>query len=175
MILSIGPLRTNFSEILIEIQNFSFTKMHLKTSSAKWRPFCPWRDMLTRYLIPYRGNISKCQSFPCLHVVIRNTRTDLLVSHGILMDKMEKNTLLFYVQTFIHSLANVCVSHIRSHMCCKCHYYDICVCVLINLYPPSAAYMRQWIGSALFQIMACRLFGEKPLPKPMLGYCELYP
>ena len=38
---SIGPLGTNFSEILIQIQTFSFTKMHLKMSSAKWRPFCP--------------------------------------------------------------------------------------------------------------------------------------
>ena len=38
-ILLIGPLGTNFSEILIGIQTFSFKKMHLKTSSAKWRPF----------------------------------------------------------------------------------------------------------------------------------------
>ena len=35
--------------------------------------------------------------------------------------------------------------------------------------------MRQWIGSALVQIMACRLFGAKPLSKPMLGYCQLDP
>ena len=33
--------------------------------------------------------------------------------------------------------------------------------------------MRQWIGSALGQIMACRLFGAKPLSKPVLGYCQL--
>ena len=39
-ILLIGPLGTNFSEILIGIQTFSFKKMHLKMSSAKWRPFC---------------------------------------------------------------------------------------------------------------------------------------
>ena len=39
-ILLIGPLGTNFSEILIGIQTFSFTKMHLKISSAIWRPFC---------------------------------------------------------------------------------------------------------------------------------------
>ena len=39
-ILLIGPLGTNFSEILISIEIFSFKKMHLKTSSAKWRPFC---------------------------------------------------------------------------------------------------------------------------------------
>ena len=39
--LSIGLLATNVSEILIKIQNFSFTKMHLKISFAKWWPFCP--------------------------------------------------------------------------------------------------------------------------------------
>ena len=39
-ILLIGPLGTNFSEILIEIKTFSFKKMRLKMSSAKWRPFC---------------------------------------------------------------------------------------------------------------------------------------
>ena len=38
-ILLIGPLGTNFSENLIEILAFSFTKMRLKVSSAKWRPF----------------------------------------------------------------------------------------------------------------------------------------
>ena len=39
-ILLIGPLGTNFSEILSEIHAFSFKKMHLKVSSAKWRLFC---------------------------------------------------------------------------------------------------------------------------------------
>ena len=34
-ILSIGPLGTNFSEILIEIQTFSLKKIRLKMSSAK--------------------------------------------------------------------------------------------------------------------------------------------
>ena len=38
-ILLIGPLGTNFSEILIEIQTFSLTKIRLKMSSAKWRLF----------------------------------------------------------------------------------------------------------------------------------------
>ena len=47
-LLSIGPLGTNFSEILIKIQNFSFMKMHLKISSVKWRPFCPRGDELMR-------------------------------------------------------------------------------------------------------------------------------
>ena len=38
-ILLIGRLGTNFSEILIGIHTISFKKMHLKMSSAKWRPF----------------------------------------------------------------------------------------------------------------------------------------
>ena len=44
---------------------------------------------------------------------------------------------------------------------------------LLDSYPPSAAYMRQWIWSALVRIIACRLFGAKPLSKPILGYCQL--
>ena len=36
----IGLFGTNFNEILIGIQIFSFKKMHLKMSSPKWRPFC---------------------------------------------------------------------------------------------------------------------------------------
>ena len=46
-ILLIGPLGTNFSEILVGIQTFSFNKMHLKMSSAKWRPFCLGLNVLT--------------------------------------------------------------------------------------------------------------------------------
>ena len=47
----IGPLGTNFSEILIGIQTFSFTKMHLKMSSAKWRPFCLGLNELTAWCV----------------------------------------------------------------------------------------------------------------------------
>ena len=39
--------------------------------------------------------------------------------------------------------------------------------------PSSTAYMRPWIGSALVQIMACRLFGAKPLHEPMMGYYHI--
>ena len=45
-ILLIGPLWTNFSEILIEILTFSFKKMRLKVLSAKWWPFCLSLNML---------------------------------------------------------------------------------------------------------------------------------
>ena len=47
-ILLIGPLGTNFSKILTEIQIFSFRKMHLKITSAKWHPFCLGLNVLNK-------------------------------------------------------------------------------------------------------------------------------
>ena len=46
-ILLIGPLGTNFSEILIKIHIFSFKEMHLKMSPAKSWPFCLSHNVLT--------------------------------------------------------------------------------------------------------------------------------
>ena len=56
-ILLIGPIRTNFSEILIGIQTFSFKKMHLKMSSAKWCPFCIGLNVLSNVLA-----LKRCQT-----------------------------------------------------------------------------------------------------------------
>ena len=42
-----------------------------------------------------------------------------------------------------------------------------------NLLKHGYAYMRQWTESTLVQVMACRLFGLKPLPEPLLTYCSL--
>ena len=53
-ILLIWPLRTNFGEILIEIYTFSFKKMHLKMSAAKWRPFCLSLNVLRSRPWPFR-------------------------------------------------------------------------------------------------------------------------
>ena len=39
-ILFVGPMETNFSEIIIKIYTFSFKKIHLKMSSGKCWPFC---------------------------------------------------------------------------------------------------------------------------------------
>ena len=45
-ILLIEPCGTNFSEILIGIHTFSFKKIHLKMSSAKFGPFCVGLNVL---------------------------------------------------------------------------------------------------------------------------------
>ena len=46
-ILLIRPLGTNFSVLLIEIDTFSFNKIHMKMSSGKWQPFCLGLNVLT--------------------------------------------------------------------------------------------------------------------------------
>ena len=48
-ILFIEPLRTNFSEISIEIHIFSFKEMHMKMSSAKGHLFCLGLYVLKQY------------------------------------------------------------------------------------------------------------------------------
>ena len=86
-LLLIGPLGTNFSEILIIIPNVSFTKMHLKTSSAKWRPLRPEGDdficqhmCVSRELTHWSRNeifdifqTALSKSFSCVNIVVFST------------------------------------------------------------------------------------------------------
>ena len=65
-------------------------------------------------------------------------------------------------------------------ICCylgRSYAYPVtCEIILkVNPSPPSAGYMRKWSGPALVETMACRLFGAKPLPGPMLPSCLLDP
>ena len=54
----IGPLGTNFSEILIRIQTFSFRKMYLKMSFAKWHTFCLGLNELNWFVLLYEHDVS---------------------------------------------------------------------------------------------------------------------
>ena len=64
VILLIGFLGTNFSEISIGIQTFSFKKMYLKMSSVKWRSFCLGLKVLNHYNTsspwPTLGLVNSC-------------------------------------------------------------------------------------------------------------------
>ena len=55
-ILLIGPLGTNFSEILIGNHTFSFNKIPLKMSSVKRQPFCLDINVLTQERETYQFN-----------------------------------------------------------------------------------------------------------------------
>ena len=62
----IRTLGMNLSEMLIKIHTFLFTKMHLKISSAKWRPFCLGLNVLKAewlHVSVYRG------TFYCFNTV----------------------------------------------------------------------------------------------------------
>ena len=60
-LLLIWPLGTNFSEMLIEIHIFTFKKMHLKMSSAKWRSpvNSPHKGTVTQKMFPFDDVIIK--------------------------------------------------------------------------------------------------------------------
>ena len=56
------------------------------------------------------------------------------------------------------------------------HTWCVMLYFVINILPtstPSAKYMHQLSGSSLVQVMACCLSSTKPLPEPLLPYCEL--
>ena len=60
-ILLIRTLGTNFSEIISKIHTFSFKKMHLKTLSAKWQPFCLSLNVLMLHdFLMYGGHHMCC-------------------------------------------------------------------------------------------------------------------
>ena len=77
-ILSIGCRETNFNEIFIKIQQFSFKKMHLHISSGKWQPFCLSLNVLmmvwggelvchaTWYIVTMMLHASVFKSYCCL-------------------------------------------------------------------------------------------------------------
>ena len=64
-ILLIGPLGTNFNEMLIKIHTFSFKKIHLKMSFGKWRPFCLHLNVLI--LVTTSVYFSFSRQIPIIH------------------------------------------------------------------------------------------------------------
>ena len=69
-VLLIGPLGTNFSENLIEILTFLFTKMRLKVSSTKWRPLCLGLNVLNIVYISSQGCYVKALNFITDHFIV---------------------------------------------------------------------------------------------------------
>ena len=75
-LLLVRHLGTNISEILIGIQTFPFKKMHLKMSSAKWRPFCLGLNELIHGQCAATMTIL---SFPCWHLKWANARFTIVL------------------------------------------------------------------------------------------------
>ena len=58
-ILSVEPLGTNLSEILIEIHTFLLMQMHLKMSSGKWQPFCLGLSVLSITMVTEETDLNR--------------------------------------------------------------------------------------------------------------------
>ena len=87
--LLIRPLGTNFNEMLIEILTFSFMKMRLKVSSAKWRPFCLGLNVLTSLEIVLGNGMKTSILFGVIIFLV--TRSHKLPQHS------SRNTCKFIV------------------------------------------------------------------------------
>ena len=101
-ILLIWPLGTNFDENLIEIDTFSFTKMHLKTSSGKWRPFCLGLNVLIEMTVMITRKYAKyammCHHWPapgstgrlrdCFGIYDMFNRQSILITFNIYFQKI---------------------------------------------------------------------------------------
>ena len=72
-----------------------------------------------------------------------------------------------------HNLAYLLRGHCYRHVIVASHWTMITT--LLNSLKRSDTYMRHWNKPSLVQIIACRLFGAKPLPEPLLFYCKLDP
>ena len=105
-ILLIGPLGTNFNEILIEIHAFSFKEMHLKMSSGKWRPSCLGPNVLTEISwrsIAIRPKLQDVITHPYL-----NPMVVWISSHwNAGVDK--QLSLMVYPQFIIHAINSMLV------------------------------------------------------------------
>ena len=100
-LLLIGPLGTNFREILIKILTFSFKKMRLKVSFAKWWPFCLglnvliicWEQTWNWKLVPSYWLSHQSKQSCCLNsigntiVAIRQSYNCLILLVGFLLVK----------------------------------------------------------------------------------------
>ena len=185
-ILLFGPLGTNFSEILIEIQAFSLKKIRLKMSSAKCGSFCLGLNVLTviatlflplhrpiprhpveyvvGWLIHHCGVIMSARASQITGVSIIYTTVcsdanqrkhqssaalalcgEFTGHRWIPRSKGQWRGKCFHLMTSSY-LGVVCCGKILTHIILLVFSYYV-----IDSSPPSVAYMRQWIGSALVQ------------------------
>ena len=103
--LLIGPLGTNFSEILITILTFLFKKMSEKMLSEKWQPSCLGLNELMDTLYPAPASLSLISS---------NNNALALCSYLICFDEVSQINLEY----------KNCVSLLKKNLCNGLHVFD---------------------------------------------------
>ena len=174
--LPIRPLQTNLNDILIKIQIFHFSKMHLKIQVAIEWPMneldwqVPENKCICEELNHFSHKLPFCRGHFQIDFFVQNYCILIQVSlilNGLISDGQALVLIMAWCRLGGKPLS-------ESAMVSLSDSYKYASQGLISS-PPSAAYMCQWIRSALVYIMGCRLFNAKPLSKPMLGYCQLDP
>ena len=152
-LLSIGPLRTYFSENLIKMQQFSLKKMHVKMSSAKWRLSCRSHNV-TSVISPNVITLFSATN-------ISNNVMLLLQLHDTIQMKSKSN------YTWInYNHENVVI---RSHII-------LCNCVQnLFLLPNSVAFISQKEKRLVFQLsfinLLCAKDGTHVLDAKQISVC----
>ena len=170
----------NFSEILLKISNFSFNKMHLQMSFAKWRPFCPGGDELMgvslwRTSLPITCNFVTEGARSIRDVLVYNfdfwQTFKQMYNWGISSDNLSHGNLLLPGMS-IHIVT------VTPFLLLPAEWFPSKVAAILFIYYFTEAEWRVYASEnlpSLVQIMACRLVGAKPLSEPILEYCSLGP
>ena len=153
---------------------------------AAWSMFyCSHCSSASHYCHNGQGGVSNHQSHNCLLKLLFRCRlkktSELCVTGlcarnslgtGEFPAQMVSNTENVSIWWYHHEMPSNFGFVITwpGYICSPYHSYVILhsIHLLINSSPPNAAYMYRWIGSALVQIMACHLFGAKPLSESAL-------
>ena len=88
---------------------------------------------------------------------------------SVLLATYPNTSSLIIVMISYRALSLIEMLYIPRQQRCPDMYKLPYIYIYIYIY----IYMHQWTGSALVQVMAYRLFGTKPSPKPMLTYYPL--
>ena len=134
-ILIIRTLRIHFREIFIKIHTFSLTKMHLKMSSVKWRPFCLVLNVLTYcgivikciYALNSQCNSHKSRNLVGMFAIdmYRKMNISYYFKTAILW-KIHYNCIHFHQQNWSHSIASSVLNFIIEWMN-YCQWADMSV------------------------------------------------
>ena len=112
--LLIVRLGTNFSEILIAIQTFSFKKMHLKMSSTKWRPLCLSLNVLMHM---GRGK-ERNPKQPVAKIIVIFDGHVINIQNGCEYVHLFSNKTTFYHDLCIYKCRYTCVIYLHlNHVC----------------------------------------------------------
>ena len=142
-ILLIGPLGTNFSEILVGIQTFPFKKMQLKMSSAECRPFCLGLNVLKR---------------------TQWDKHHMLSYNLVIIDSGKIPTFIYHPpHPTPNTMAAILVNDIFKSIFLN-ENYRIPIQISLKFVPRSAIDNKP----ALVEVMVWRRWGDKPLPETML-------